>query len=92
MEKLSMGKLKEILRLRHECNLSARQISRALNIRHTVVNRDVNASINIRNYGLGQTDNRNSAGTVDYACGVSSSVVTTSYGIVTSYDTMKQEA
>ena len=54
--------------------------------------RDVNASINIRNYGLGQTDNRNSAGTVDYACGVSSSGVTTSYGIVTSYDTMKQEA
>lgn len=38
MEKLSMGKLKEILRLRHECNLSARQISRALNISHTVVN------------------------------------------------------
>jgi putative transposase len=54
--------------------------------------RDINASINIRNYGLGQTDNRNSAGTVDYACGVSSSGVTTSYGIVTSYDTMKQEA
>lgn len=54
--------------------------------------RDINASINIRNYGLGQTDNRNSAGTVDYACGVSSSGVTTSYGIVTSYDIMKQEA
>ena len=31
MEKLGMSKLKEILRLRHECNLSARQISRALN-------------------------------------------------------------
>lgn len=54
--------------------------------------RDINASINIRNYGLGQTDNRNSAGTVDYACGVSSSGATTSYGIVTSYDIMKQEA
>jgi len=54
--------------------------------------RDINASINIRNYGLGQTDNRNSAGTVDYACGVSSSGVTSSYGVVTSYDTMKQEA
>lgn len=54
--------------------------------------RDINASINIRNYGLGQIDNRNSAGTVDYACGVSSSGVTTSYGIVTSYDIMKQEA
>jgi putative transposase len=54
--------------------------------------RDYNASINIRNYGLGQIDNRNSAGTVDYACGVSSSGVTTSYGIVTSYGTMKQEA
>ena len=59
------------------------------NINH---DRDINASINIRNYGLGQTDNRNSAGTVDYACGVSSSGVTTSYGIVTSYDTVKQEA
>ena len=33
-----MDKLKEILCLRHECNLSARQISRALNISHTVVN------------------------------------------------------
>lgn len=53
---------------------------------------NINASINIRNYGLGQTDKRNSAGTVDYACGVSSSGVTTSYGIVTSYGTMKQEA
>lgn len=59
---------------------------------NTSHDRDVNASINIRNYGLGQTDNRNSAGTVDYACGVSSSGVTTSYGIVTSYDTVKQEA
>ena len=38
MEKLGMSKLKEILRLRHECNLSASQISRALNISHTVVN------------------------------------------------------
>ena len=38
MEKLGMSKLKEILRLRHECNLSARQISRALNVSHTVVN------------------------------------------------------
>ena len=56
------------------------------------LDRDINASINIRNYGLGQTDNRNSAGTVDYACGVSSGGVITSYGIVTSYDIMKQEA
>ncbi len=59
---------------------------------NTSHDRDINASINIRNYGLGQTDNRNSAGTVDYACGVSSSGVITSYGIVTSYGTMKQEA
>lgn len=59
---------------------------------NTSHDRDINASINIRNYGLGQIDNRNSAGTVDYACGVSSSGVTTSYGIVTSYDTVKQEA
>ena len=59
---------------------------------NTSHDRDINASINIRNYGLGQTDNRNSAGTVDYACGVSSSGVAISYGIVTSYDTMKQEA
>jgi len=38
MEKLKMSKLKEILRLRYEANLSARQIARALNISHTVVN------------------------------------------------------
>ena len=60
---------------------------------NTSHDRDINASINIRNYGLGQIDNRNTAGTVEIkACGVSSSGVTTSYGIVTSYDTMKQEA
>ena len=59
---------------------------------NTYHDRDVNASINIRNYGLGQIDNRNSAGTVDYACGVSSSGVMTSYGVITSYDMMKQEA
>ena len=57
------------------------------------IDRDINASINIRNYGLGQIDNRNTAGTVEIkACGVSSSGVTTSYGIVTSYDMLKQEA
>lgn len=55
------------------------------------IDRDINAAINIRNYGLGQLDNRNTAGTVDYACGVSSNVVTTSYGIVTIHGTMKQE-
>ena len=49
--------------------------------------------LNIRNYGLGQIDNRNTAGTVEIkACGVSSSGVTTSYGIVTSYDMLRQEA
>ena len=57
------------------------------------LDRDINASINIRNYGLGQLDNRNTAGTVEIqACGVSSSGITTSYGAVVSYDTMKQEA
>jgi putative transposase len=35
--------------------------------------RDINASINIRNYGLGQVDNRNTVGTIGIqACGVSS--------------------
>ena len=35
--------------------------------------RDINASINIRNYGLGQVDNRNPVGTIGIqACGVSS--------------------
>ncbi|WP_331775029.1 RNA-guided endonuclease TnpB family protein [Sulfurospirillum sp. 1612] len=29
------------------------------------IDRDINASINIRNYGLGQIDNRNTAGTVE---------------------------
>jgi transposase len=38
MEKLSMSKLKDILRLKYESNLSARQIARALNVSHTVVN------------------------------------------------------
>lgn len=33
-----MSKIKEILRLKYECNLSARKISRALSISHTVVN------------------------------------------------------
>ena len=33
-----MNKLKEILRLKYESNLSARQIARALNVSHTVVN------------------------------------------------------
>jgi len=55
--------------------------------------RDINASINIRNYGLGQIDNRNTAGTVGIeACGVPSVGVTTSYGVVVSYGSVKQEA
>jgi len=53
----------------------------------------INASINIRNYGLGQIDNRNTAGTVGIqACGVPSDGVTTSYGVVASYGSVKQEA
>lgn len=32
MEKLSMSKLKDILRLKYESNLCARQIARALNV------------------------------------------------------------
>ena len=36
------------------------------------IDRDINAAINIRNYGIGQLDNRNTAGTVGIqACGVS---------------------
>ncbi len=46
MEKLSMSKLKEILRLKYEANLSARQIARALNVSHTVVNNYVNKLAN----------------------------------------------
>lgn len=38
MEKISMLKIKEVLRLKYEAKLSARKISRALNISHTVVN------------------------------------------------------
>lgn len=38
MEKISMLKVKEVLRLKYEAKLSAREISRALNISHTVVN------------------------------------------------------
>ena len=38
MEKLSMSKIKEVLRLSHEAQLPARQIARALNVSHTVVN------------------------------------------------------
>ena len=56
-------------------------------------NRDINASINIRNYGLGQIDNRNTAGTVGIqACGVPSDGITTAYGVVVSHGSMKQEA
>jgi transposase len=44
MEKLKMNKLKEILRLKHEANLSARQIARALNVSHTVVNNYIGKS------------------------------------------------
>ena len=38
MEKISMLKIKEVFRLKYEAKLSARKISRALNISHTVVN------------------------------------------------------
>ena len=38
MEKISMLKIKEVFRLKYESKLSARKISRALNISHTVVN------------------------------------------------------
>jgi putative transposase len=56
------------------------------------IDRDINAAINIRNYGLGQLDNRNTAGTAGIkACGVSSNGVMTSYEVITSYDIMKQE-
>ena len=56
------------------------------------IDRDINAAINIRNYGIGQLDNRNTVGTVGIqACGVSSDGVTMPC-IVTSYDIMKQEA
>jgi len=56
-------------------------------------NRDINASVNIRNYGLGQIDNRNTAGTVGIqACGVPSDGITTAYGVVVSHGSMKQEA
>jgi len=60
----------------------------------TTHQKDINASINIRrNYGLGQIDNRNTAGTVGIqACGVPSDGVTTSYGVVASHGSMKQEA
>ena len=46
MEKLSMSKLKDILRLKYESNLSARQIARALNVSHTVVNNYLNKTDN----------------------------------------------
>lgn len=38
MEKISMLKIKEVFRLKYESKLSARKISRALNLSHTVVN------------------------------------------------------
>lgn len=38
MEKISMLKIKEVFRLKYESKLSARKISRALNISHTVIN------------------------------------------------------
>jgi len=39
MEKLSMLKIKELFRLKYEAKLSARQIGRALNVSHTIINR-----------------------------------------------------
>jgi putative transposase len=55
------------------------------------IDRDLNASINIRNYGLGTIDVRNTAGTVEIqACGVSSSGIM-SLDVI-SYDILKQEA
>lgn len=56
------------------------------------IDRDINASINIRNYGIGQLDKRNTAGTVEIqACGVSSDGVVV-YNTATSHDMLKQEA
>lgn len=56
------------------------------------IDRDINASINIRNYGIGQLDNRDTAGTVEIqACGVSSDGAVV-YNTTASHDTTKQEA
>ena len=56
------------------------------------IDRDINTSINIRNYGIGQLDNRNTAGTVEIqACGISSDGVVV-YNTVSSHDMLKQEA
>ena len=41
-----MSKLKDILRLKYESNLSVRQIARALNVIHTVVNNYLNKTDN----------------------------------------------
>ncbi len=65
--------------------------------------RDLNASINIRNYALGMLDDRHAIKvdktrvgiTRSYACGDSSNGVVTQYGLLldtTSYGSLKQEA
>ena len=54
---------------------------------------NINASINIRNYGLGQIDIRNTTRMIGIeACGVPTDGVATSYGVVASYGSVKQEA
>ena len=44
MEKLSMSKLKDILRLKYESNLSARQIARVLNLVEILIDSNLNKS------------------------------------------------
>jgi len=53
------------------CNCGANSGKKGLNIRkwecpecHTKLDRDINAALNIKNYGLGQIDNRNTVGTI----------------------------
>ncbi len=53
MEKISMLKIKEVLRLQHDSKLSARKISRALNLSHTVVNQYVKRFKSL-NYGYAE--------------------------------------
>lgn len=41
MKGISMLKIKEILRLKYEAQLSNRRIARALNISHSVINNEI---------------------------------------------------